>query len=641
MHAGRDRARGPARGAARRSPRCARALAGELELMAAPLLHVDAARQALLRAAAGRRDVTFTLAADFRVDAPATIGVLGPERLRQDDAVRAHHRQQRAERGPRAGRRDSDIHRVRYRERDRLAIHYHQSYQVRAFKRTRPVVPARARGRASRRSCTCSTSRSSRSRTATSASCWISSAGCGRKGTSCSSACIRTSPSTSRSCAKRASASSSSIAARSRCSPTSPRWSRTSACEATSGGWRRRFEPCNSKTAAGCPAAALPLAVSSAPTGVWSPGRGPAREPALRQLDRHVDLPSVALDQERNALARGLSTCLCSSSTSRLPLVPTPTMTSPAWMPAFAAGPVAFCTTSPSWPTSFFSSAREAAARRRRACPCSAAPIVRPLRPCHHRSVPTVAVTDVALPSRQTSSASFVPGAVLPMRLVTSVLSLTATPSILRITSPLLIPAFSAGLSFSTLPMSAPLVSGRPKVCASDWLSGWMPTPRRPCAHLARRLEAGRRPSSRRPRESRTTAHVAARAAVDLRVDADDLTRGIQQRSARIAGIDGDVGLDERRHLAAGQRAMHAADNPRRHAVLEAERRADRDHPFAALDRGRRGKVERRQVLGIDLDSAMSVRLSVPITLAVNSRRSVSLTVTSVAPSTTCALVTM
>ena len=31
-----------------------------------------------------------------------------------------------------------DIHRVRYGERDRLAIHYHQSYQVRAFRRTRP-----------------------------------------------------------------------------------------------------------------------------------------------------------------------------------------------------------------------------------------------------------------------------------------------------------------------------------------------------------------------------------------------------------------------------------------------------------------------------------------------------------------------
>ena len=31
-----------------------------------------------------------------------------------------------------------DIHRVRYRERDRLAIHYNQSYQVRAFKCTVP-----------------------------------------------------------------------------------------------------------------------------------------------------------------------------------------------------------------------------------------------------------------------------------------------------------------------------------------------------------------------------------------------------------------------------------------------------------------------------------------------------------------------
>ena len=31
-----------------------------------------------------------------------------------------------------------DIHAVRYGERDRVAIHYHQSYQVRSFRRTRP-----------------------------------------------------------------------------------------------------------------------------------------------------------------------------------------------------------------------------------------------------------------------------------------------------------------------------------------------------------------------------------------------------------------------------------------------------------------------------------------------------------------------
>jgi ABC-type Na+ transport system ATPase subunit NatA len=32
-----------------------------------------------------------------------------------------------------------DIHQVRYRERGRLALHYHQSYQVRSFKRTKPA----------------------------------------------------------------------------------------------------------------------------------------------------------------------------------------------------------------------------------------------------------------------------------------------------------------------------------------------------------------------------------------------------------------------------------------------------------------------------------------------------------------------
>ena len=32
-----------------------------------------------------------------------------------------------------------DVHRVRYRERARLAVHYHQSYQVRRIRRTRPA----------------------------------------------------------------------------------------------------------------------------------------------------------------------------------------------------------------------------------------------------------------------------------------------------------------------------------------------------------------------------------------------------------------------------------------------------------------------------------------------------------------------
>ena len=75
-----------------------------------------------------------------------------------------------------------DIQRVRYRQRDRLAIHYHQSYQVRRFAKTQAGLHARARRAAPIRSCTCSTSRSSTPRTATSASCSTSSDACAREG---------------------------------------------------------------------------------------------------------------------------------------------------------------------------------------------------------------------------------------------------------------------------------------------------------------------------------------------------------------------------------------------------------------------------------------------------------------------------
>ncbi len=55
----------------------------------------------------------------------------------------------------------TDIHRVKYRERDRLAIHYHQSYQVRRFRKLVPSALLRAVADGGARWCTCSTSRSS------------------------------------------------------------------------------------------------------------------------------------------------------------------------------------------------------------------------------------------------------------------------------------------------------------------------------------------------------------------------------------------------------------------------------------------------------------------------------------------------
>jgi ABC-type branched-subunit amino acid transport system ATPase component len=82
-------------------------------------------------------EVTFRLEADFEVDAPRTIGLLGPNGSGKTTLFELVTGSNLPSEGHVLvdGR---DIHKVRYRERDRLAIHYHQSYQVRAFRKTVP-----------------------------------------------------------------------------------------------------------------------------------------------------------------------------------------------------------------------------------------------------------------------------------------------------------------------------------------------------------------------------------------------------------------------------------------------------------------------------------------------------------------------
>ncbi len=111
--------------------------------MTPPLLHVDRLSKRYTRGYF-RPQVTFSLEADFRIDGPGVIGVLGPNGSGKTTLFELIT----GSNVPSAGRvlvQGQDIHAVRYRERDRVAIHYHQSYQVRSFRRTRPeALMARA-----------------------------------------------------------------------------------------------------------------------------------------------------------------------------------------------------------------------------------------------------------------------------------------------------------------------------------------------------------------------------------------------------------------------------------------------------------------------------------------------------------------
>ena len=84
-----------------------------------------------------RWKTTFRLEASFAAQNAEIVGVMGPNGSGKTTLFELIT----GSNAPSAGRVlvcGQDIHRVKAHSRDRLAIHYHQSYQVRRFRRTRP-----------------------------------------------------------------------------------------------------------------------------------------------------------------------------------------------------------------------------------------------------------------------------------------------------------------------------------------------------------------------------------------------------------------------------------------------------------------------------------------------------------------------
>jgi ABC-type multidrug transport system ATPase subunit len=102
----------------------------------APLLAVEKLEKVYTRGTLVKTP-TFRLEADFTVPGPSIIGVMGPNGSGKTTLFELITGSNQPTRGE-VRVRGQAIHRVRYRERSRLAIHYHQSYQVRRFRRRMP-----------------------------------------------------------------------------------------------------------------------------------------------------------------------------------------------------------------------------------------------------------------------------------------------------------------------------------------------------------------------------------------------------------------------------------------------------------------------------------------------------------------------
>jgi ABC-type Na+ transport system ATPase subunit NatA len=107
-----------------------------MQEVATPILQVRGLKKTYIRGLLNRRQ-TFGLSADFTVPRPQIVGVMGPNGSGKTTLFELLS----GSNIPTAGKvlcAGQDVHRVKYRQRDRMVIHYHQSYQVRRVKKRVP-----------------------------------------------------------------------------------------------------------------------------------------------------------------------------------------------------------------------------------------------------------------------------------------------------------------------------------------------------------------------------------------------------------------------------------------------------------------------------------------------------------------------
>jgi len=102
------------------------------------MLHVDKVKKEYARGLLNRK-VTFSLTADLKFEKPEIVCLMGANGSGKTTLFEIISGSNSPTRG-KITCLGQNMHNIKYRQRDRVAIHYHQSYQVRRIKRLKPNI---------------------------------------------------------------------------------------------------------------------------------------------------------------------------------------------------------------------------------------------------------------------------------------------------------------------------------------------------------------------------------------------------------------------------------------------------------------------------------------------------------------------